>query len=218
MSTTTCSATTRKAERRGLPLWQRWSLWLLVVWLAAAVPTRALAMVEAEARAQDEVAERVSLPQVLSARIPGWFPRGSGTLRWFGFDVYRATLWAAPGVPIAPEAEFGLAIRYQRAISAERLVSTTLSEMRRLGVADETTADGWRATLAQVFPDVVPGDVIVGVNEAGARVAFYHGERRTGVIEDAAFARAFFAIWLDARTREPGLRAQLLGEWSAQDG
>jgi hypothetical protein len=32
------------------------------------------------------------------------------------------------------------------------------------------------------------------------------------VLADPQLARAFFAIWLDARTREPQLRARLLGE------
>jgi len=32
-----------------------------------------------------------------------------------------------------------------------------------------------------------------------------------GEIPDAAFSRAFFSIWLDPRTAEPGLRAALLG-------
>ncbi len=31
------------------------------------------------------------------------------------------------------------------------------------------------------------------------------------VVRDVAFAKAFFAIWLDPRTRNPELRARLLG-------
>ncbi len=211
MSTTTRSAPPRRAERRGL---RAWAVPLVSLWLAGMAPAVATASEGVLAAEHDTV----QLPGVLASRVAAWAPRGSGMLTWFGFDVYRATLWAAPGVPISPDGDFSLAIRYQRAISAERLVNTTLSEMRRLGVADEATAGSWRSALVDVFPDVSPGDTIVGVNEAGERVAFYHGERRTGVIEDAGFARAFFAIWLDARTREPGLRAQLLGDGSAGDG
>lgn len=42
--------------------------------------------------------------------------------------------------------------------------------------------------------------------------AFYHQGRLSGKVADPAFARAFFAIWLDARTRVPALRARLLGQ------
>lgn len=211
MSITTCSATPRRAEPRRLP---PWLMLLLVGWLVAPLPVQA----GATAGASATTTAAVPLPSALAARSVAWQPRGSGTLTWLGFDVYVATLWAAPGAAISPGTDFSLAIRYQRSIPARRLVDTTLSEMRRLGVAEEATVAGWRNTLATVFPDVSPGDTIVGVNESGERVVFYHGERRTGVIEDAAFARAFFAIWLDARTREPGLRAQLLGDGGGQDG
>ncbi|MBK7415203.1 MAG: hypothetical protein IPJ38_08955 [Dechloromonas sp.] len=61
----------------------------------------------------------------------------------------------------------------------------------------------------QIFPDVKPEDRIVGVHLAeGAR--FFHNDRFIGGVDDPAFARAFFAIWLDARTSAPELRSLLL--------
>jgi hypothetical protein len=36
-------------------------------------------------------------------------------------------------------------------------------------------------------------------------------DKPIGNIDDAEFARAFFAIWLDPKTSEPSLRKQLLG-------
>jgi hypothetical protein len=63
--------------------------------------------------------------------------------------------------------------------------------------------------MAQIFPDVKPEDRIVGVHlSEGAR--FFHNDRFIGSVDDPAFARAFFAIWLDARTSAPELRALLL--------
>jgi len=41
---------------------------------------------------------------------------------------------------------------------------------------------------------------------------FYNQHRLLGAIDDPVFARAFFSIWLDPRTREPQLRARLLGQ------
>ena len=40
---------------------------------------------------------------------------------------------------------------------------------------------------------------------------FFPLGRSTGAIRDPEFARVFFSIWLDPRTREPKLRAALLG-------
>ena len=70
----------------------------------------------------------------------------------------------------------------------------------RLGLAE----DGER-----IFPDVKPGDHILGVYRPdGAR--FYQDEQLIGAIRTTGFAEAFFAIWLDARTSAPELRAALL--------
>ena len=140
-----------------------------------------------------------------------WQAIGSGDLRWFGFRVYRAALWAADPVSWDTLDDFALVIRYERAIDASRLVQASLDEMRRLGQASETQLSEWVPLLKAAFPDVAVGDRITGVNLAGRGVAFYFGNERTVEIADPAFARAFFAIWLDERTREPGLRARLLG-------
>ncbi|MGL1833122.1 chalcone isomerase family protein [Rhodocyclaceae bacterium SMB388] len=140
-----------------------------------------------------------------------WQAIGSGELRWFGFRVYRAALWAADPLRWDTHDDFALVIRYARAIDASRLVQASLDEMRRLGQASEAQLSGWGPRLQAAFPDVAAGDRITGVNLAGRGVAFYFGNELTVEILDPAFARAFFAIWLDERTREPGLRARLLG-------
>jgi len=41
--------------------------------------------------------------------------------------------------------------------------------------------------------------------------ASYVGDQLQHEIRDPEFAEAFFAIWLDPRTRDPELRQQLLG-------
>lgn len=131
-----------------------------------------------------------------------WQRVGSGSLDWFVLRVYDATLWrGTPGE--------ALAIRYARDIPATALIDTTFEEMARLGVSD---AERWRAPLSAIFPDVQEGEVLVALREAGKGVQFFHQGRPVGRIAEAAFGEAFFGIWLDPRTREPALRAQLLGE------
>ena len=63
--------------------------------------------------------------------------------------------------------------------------------------------------MQQVFPDVRPGDHLLGVH-GGDGVHFYQENRLLGQIDDVDFADAFFAIWLDERTSAPELRAALL--------
>ena len=79
---------------------------------------------------------------------------------------------------------------------------------RRLGADPESLA-AWQERLAGLFPDVAPGDHIVGLYRPdGAH--FLHNGRELGRIDDPRFARDFFAIWLDPRTSAPDLRAALL--------
>jgi len=130
-----------------------------------------------------------------------WRLRGAGEMRFLGWRVYEAALWQSG------EAQ-ALCIRYDRSISGERLVQTTLEEMARLGVE---SPGRWREVLSRAFPDVAAGDVLVA-ERAGGGVQFYAGDTPTVFVDDAAFAAAFFAIWLDPRTREPDLRAALLGQ------
>ena len=139
-----------------------------------------------------------------------WRVQGQGEMRWFGLRLYEASLWA-PGGRWQAELPYALELRYSRDIPSRRLVDSSIEEMQRLGAADDERLARWKVALEQVFPDVRSGDVIVGMHLPARGAEFYHQGRLTGRIDDVDFARAFFAIWLDERTREPALRARLLG-------
>ena len=148
-----------------------------------------------------------ALPDAVRNETAGWTRWGSGEMTWFGFSLYRATLWVAGDSPEASPS--ALQLDYQRDIPRERLVQTSLDEMRRLG-ADEAQLMRWESDLRRVFPDVKEGESIVGVHRPGRGASFFYQGRATGEIYDAEFARCFFAIWLDPASRSPSLRLALL--------
>ena len=154
----------------------------------------------------------VALP--LPEQVAGDFPQlrlaGEGRLRWLGWHIYDAALWVN-GPRWNVDSEFALDIRYARNIKGRQLVEASISEMKRLGYLDQEKLSRWSQEMLRVFPDVRKGEHITGVNRPGVGAAFYHKGRSAGLIGDPEFARAFFAIWLDARTREPGLRKSLFG-------
>ncbi|MGC5704020.1 chalcone isomerase family protein [Pseudomonas sp. NFXW11] len=138
---------------------------------------------------------------------------GSGQFSWFGFKVYDARLWS-PQRPLAADQPFALELTYQRRISRDELVQASLDEIKRLygaGVSAAQLAD-WRQQMQQSFVDVTPGQRITGVYLPGRGAQFFVDQRLQHTVADSAFAQAFFAIWLDPRTRNPQLRAQLLGQ------
>lgn len=139
--------------------------------------------------------------------IAGFRRWGSGEFRRFGFLVYEATLWAAGEDPLRPP----LAIRltYKRNIAGKDIAEASVKEIRNLGIADDGQLKRWGEQMTRIFPDVRPGDHILGVySPEGAR--FFFNDRLLGEVLDPVFARAFFAIWLDPKTSAPELRAALL--------
>ncbi len=155
-------------------------------------------------------AAALALPEQVQKDYPHLRLAGEGRLLWFGLHIYDASLWTR-GRNFGPDAEFALDIRYARDVNSRRLIQSSIEEMRRLGLGDERSLDAWSRQMTNVFPDVKKGDRLTGVNRPGLGAEFYHRGKRAGLIADPAFSRAFFAIWLDARTREPGLRRSLTG-------
>jgi hypothetical protein len=145
-------------------------------------------------------------PKALSALLPDLRPWGSGEFRRFGFLVYEATLWA--GESEQPKPPLALGLTYKRNIEGKAIAEASVDQMRRFEASD-AQLKGWGQQMLALFPDVKPGDRIVGLQLAD-RAGFFFNEQPIGEIDDPAFARAFFAIWLDPRTSEPSLRTALL--------
>lgn len=153
-----------------------------------------------------QAADQVLLQQGLDAQLCG-----SGDYRFFGFGVYRAALYGAcESDPFAMP--FALTLEYQRSFTREQIVESSIEEIRRVsenGIA-EATLQRWAGLMMSAFTDVADGDRLTGVYLPGEGAVFMAGEQQTTTVSDPDFARWFFSIWLDRRTRAPGLRSALL--------
>jgi hypothetical protein len=137
-------------------------------------------------------------------------PLGDGTMRWFGLKIYEARLWTAGGAPDFAQ-PFRLELRYARSLRGEAIAERSAEEIARLGFGTAEQRARWLAAMRRLFPDVDEGDALAGEHVPGRGARFTHNDRPLGEVADPEFSRAFFSIWLDPRTREPGLRAALLG-------
>jgi hypothetical protein len=151
-----------------------------------------------------------SRPEV--AGLSGVVPTAPVRLRVWGFEVYDARLWTPRGFrhSQAMQASFALELQYLRKLEGSAIASRSIDEMRRVGSFSEAQAQSWLAAMRELFPDVRQGERITGINLPGVGAEFWVNGQRVGVVKDAAFARLFFGIWLDERTSEPKMRAQLL--------
>ena len=148
----------------------------------------------------------------LQQLLPSGHAAGQARLRFWGLEVYDASLWVDHGFRQADFATHGFALQldYLRSFTATDIARRSIDEMRRAGSFPAAQAAGWQAALARLLPDVTAGDRITGLNRPGRAPLFFHNGRPLGEIGDAQFARLFFGIWLAPWTSEPALRDALL--------
>ena len=152
-----------------------------------------------------------------TAEVTGLLPdarlHGSATLRFFGLDIYQASLWVPAGFDAArwSQQTFALQLTYLRDLQGRAIAQRSVAEMRRQDTLDDALAGQWEARMAALFPDVRRGDRITGVYLPGRGARFVHNGRELGEVADPLFARMFFGIWLAPQTSEPALRTALLG-------
>lgn len=135
-----------------------------------------------------------------------------GRLTWYGLHVYDAALYAPPTFDLADPAahRFVLELTYARRLDGKGIAQASRDEIERLGFGSDAQRARWHEQMLRLFPDVERGRRLAGVNLPGAGARFYFEGQLLGSIDDPDFARAFFAIWLDERTRAPKLRESLL--------
>lgn len=187
-------------------------MWFSSLW-SGAERLRAVAIACALLLALPAIAGTTAmLPALVQKYLDDARLAGTGRLTWFGFHVYDASLYVQGGLdPGDPAARpFVLELRYARRLKGAAIADASRDEMQRLGLGSVTQRAAWHSTMTRLFPDVEEGQRLAGVNLPGRGARFYFDGRLLGAVDDPLFARAFFAIWLDERTREPQLREALL--------
>ncbi|RZS46896.1 chalcone isomerase-like protein [Sphaerotilus mobilis] len=154
------------------------------------------------------------MPIEIGDALPDARLQGGMRFRWFGLHVYDARLWS--GTPLRQDDDlasrpYALELAYARRLEGKAIAERSLDEMRRLEVVSAAEGQEWLQAMRVAFPDVAPGDRLVGLHRPGRGVQFLHNGRVTGEVGERRFARLFFGIWLSSASREPVLRAQLLG-------
>jgi hypothetical protein len=163
-------------------------------------------------------ADPVRVPDHIRAYISDAKVAGPGRLTWYGFHVYDAHLYVPRGFDArAPFTRpFALELQYARRLEGRAIADASRDEIARMGFGTEEQRQRWHALMAALFPDVDKGQKLAGINQPGIGVRFYFDGRFCGAIEDPEFARAFFSIWLDQRTRAPRVRETIFNQLETQ--
>ncbi|WP_332748255.1 chalcone isomerase family protein [Hydrogenophaga sp.] len=148
----------------------------------------------------------------LSAALRDKTPMGKARLRYWGFDVYDASLWALPGFDARQfeNQRFGLELAYLRDFKGADIAERSIDEMQGLATIEPAQATRWTQAMSSLFPDVRRGDRITGVHVPGSGARFYLNGKLLGEVADDAFSRLFFGIWLSPKTSQPRMRETLI--------
>ena len=155
-----------------------------------------------------------TLPDIIAKDHTGLSIRGEGVLRFLGFKVYAARLWAAPkpaAMAISPGEVFALELVYDMSFKGREIAERSAAEMRKVGYNNEAKLKVWSDEMLRIFPDIKKGESIIGVSVPGKGATFYSRDKLIATAADPEFAKAFFDIWLSEKTSEPKLRERLLG-------
>lgn len=156
---------------------------------------------------------QAATPEHIASELPKARMAGSGTFRYFGLEIYDATLWVGPNGyrPAASTIEkFALDLRYARTFQGKRIAARSTDEMEKLKLGSVAQRAEWNGRMTALFPDVVEGTHITGVYLPKEGARFYSDGKLLGDILDPEFGQAFFAIWLDPKTTGGPLRDALL--------
>ena len=151
------------------------------------------------------------------APLPGVYRAGQGTLRFLGFEIYKARLWVSPGFQPDNYTALPLALEltYQRDFTALSIAQRSIKEMRRVGPFNDQQATRWQQALQAALPEIKAGDQLTGLYRPSGGAVFQLQGRTVGEVADPEFARLFFGIWLSPQTSEPRLREALLAARTA---
>ena len=152
------------------------------------------------------------LPAQATAGMPTLKAIGGGLLRIFGFQVYNAYLWTPEGSSFDSNKPHVLDIHYLRTFSAKQLAESSIDEMRGQGKGSEAVYSKWSTEMQRVFADVKEGDRLIGVATPARTAKFFYNGIYRGEVADVAFTDAFFGIWLNEKSSQPGMRERLLGK------
>jgi hypothetical protein len=142
------------------------------------------------------------------AILPGTKPSSTQRYQFWGFEIYDARLWTQPGFSVQQYAShpFAIELSYLRSFEGAAIAKRSLDEMRKLGRMSAAQEKDWLKAMTDIFPNVRPGDRLVGVHKPNEGAEFWYQQRRVGVLADPQFAKLFFGIWLHEATPAPGIR------------
>ena len=136
---------------------------------------------------------------------------GQGTLKVLFFEVYDIRL-LSDSRSFSWENKFQLEFEYRRTITKERVIDSSLKELKRQQNVTEQNLEEWKTYLEAAIQPLQEGSkTTIQWNPQGT-ITFQNEGVKSVTIKDESFARSYINIWLGEETSQPNLRNQLLNK------
>jgi hypothetical protein len=107
--------------------------------------------------------------------------------------------------------DFALVIKYSQNIKSQKLVETSIDEIKKTNQLNDTTKQNYAKKLTQIFPNVKTNDIIIASYQASScQTVFTLNNKKTGEILECDFSQKFLNIWLGQKVSYPKMRDALL--------
>lgn len=163
--------------------------------------------------ANQVITEHDTAPVAIADAMPNARISGEGKFTWFGLKLYDARLWVSDvGLELGQfsNTPFALDIHYSRSLDGKAIAEQSAKEIETLAFGDDSARSRWRDAMIRLFPNVSKGDRLIGIHLPGKATRFWLNGKALGSVDDPEFGSAFFAIWLDPRTKAPRLRQAMI--------
>ncbi len=136
---------------------------------------------------------------------------GEGTLKVFVWDLYDLKLFSERN-SFSWQNKFILEFDYKRELKKDKVIESTLKEMRRQKDVAEKQINAWKTHLDQGINTAREGTKAAVEWAPDGQITFHYEGKASVTINDKLFAKSFINIWLGKETTQPELRSALLGE------
>ena len=157
-----------------------------------------------------------TLPTELQVQMPAGHLAGRARFNVWGFHVYDAALWVAPGFKAQnfEDHAFALELTYGRRFTSQDIAKRSVVEMARQRPIPMDQLGLWERQLQAALPDVQAGDRLTGIYKPGHGAQLLVNGKPHKTLSDLQLSKMFFGIWLAEATSEPALRRDLIAQVS----
>ena len=147
-----------------------------------------------------------TLPEI----IPTAKKVGEARFKVFLFKIYDAELFAPDG-SFDRKGPYALRLNYLLDAKKDRIISSTVKEMKRQKAASSKVIEGWVPLMEDAFISMDKGSYADFIHTADGRLTLAAEGKIISVIEDTGLAQAIMDIWLGPKVRDRQFQDKLMG-------